>query len=67
MFYPYQVEHVEDQKQVVKGFVNGLEMQFATMPQFSLLSLQMQYCVKNKNMEKNQFSMVVMGRYNQLC
>ena len=31
MFYPYQVEHVEDQKQVVKGFVNGLEMQFATM------------------------------------
>ena len=24
---PYQVKHVEDQKQVVKGFVNSLEMQ----------------------------------------
>ena len=23
----YQVKHVEDQKQVVKGFVNSLEMQ----------------------------------------
>ena len=26
-FKPYQVKHVEDQKQVVEGFVNSLEMQ----------------------------------------
>ena len=26
-FKPYQVKHVEDQKQVVEGFVNSLKMQ----------------------------------------
>ena len=35
-FKPYQVKHVEDQKQVVEGFVNSLEMQKFSISNFWL-------------------------------